>query len=518
MGNIEKYKRILLRNRFLKRLYLFLKPAYWHLRTDEQRRFDRRLQFIFAGCFLAILFLLILVFSLRSCIAPRTEEDIPAPSTEPVQEKEYLEDVQLYMETANKKVITLEMQLDKNETLSGLLKRANLSMKEALAVSGSLSIVTDLRKLRPGQAFELFFLEDNSFQGIKFEDRKGDIIGTFKDSDGDFVPQSREGKIQIHRYSAGGLILTTFSEAAKEASVPSSIIRQVTNALDGEINFKTDLKKGEPFQIIYEQKKTETGKDVGSPQLLYVSLTTQRDTYQRYYFVDGSGSASFYNEFGEKSPQTLLKRPLGTGRISSYFGVRKHPILGHEIHHSGVDFPAPTGTAVPAAADGVITHIGRNGAYGKYIRIRHNDTYSTAYAHLNDYNPTLRIGVHVKKGQVIAYVGSTGRSTGPHLHYEVLKNGKQVNPLNTYTLPKKTLKNEALNAFVEKAKKINPDFRDPRLLSKDEIQARQQSTPSVSEDKNSSVEAQEKPTQVQEKQTKMTPIVPKKKPKRQKEQ
>ena len=278
------------------------------------------------------------------------------------------------------------------------------------------------------------------------------------------------------------------------------------------------MKKGEPFQVIYEQKKTETGKDVGTPQLLYVSVTTQKDTYQRYFFVDGSGSASFYNEFGEKSPQTLLKRPLGKGRISSYFGTRKHPILGHDIHHAGVDFPALVGTAVPAAADGVITHIGRNGAYGKYIRIRHNDTYSTAYAHLNDYNPTLRIGVHVKRGQTIAYVGSTGRSTGPHLHYEVLKNGKQVNPLNTYTLPKKTLKNEALNAFVEKAKKINPNFKDPRLLTKDAIQARQQTTSSVPEGKTASVETQEKPTQVQEKQIRTVPIVPKKKPNLQKEQ
>ena len=464
----ETYKNKILKNRFFKRLYLFLKPAYWHLRTTEQRRFDFRLQFIFAGCFLIILLLALFIFFLRNTTtSPKPEEDSLAPtitheetlSTEEITSKEE----PLYLDKANKKVTTVELQLNKNETLSGLLKRANLSMREALIVGESLSIVTDLKKLRPGQNFELFFLEDGSFQGIRFEDRKGDIIGTFKDNEGNLIPQSREGKIQTQRHSAKGIISTTFSEAAKEADVPSSVVRQVTGALDGEINFKTDLKKGEPFQIIYEQKKTETGKDVGSPQLLYVSLTTQKDTYQRYFFVDGTGAAGFYNEFGEKSPQTLAKRPLGKGRISSYFGVRKHPVLGHDIHHAGVDFPSPVGTPIPAAADGIITHLGRNGAYGKYIRIRHNDTYSTAYAHLSDYNSALRIGSYVKRGQTIAYVGSTGRSTGPHLHYEVLKNGKQVNPLNTYTLPKKTLKNEALAAFVEKAKKINPKFQDPRL-------------------------------------------------------
>ena len=170
------------------------------------------------------------------------------------------------------------------------------------------------------------------------------------------------------------------------------------------------------------------------------------------------GVEGFYSEKAEKSQQTIMKRPLGkAGRISSGYGTRVHPILGHKIHHDGIDFAAKMNTPIPAAADGVIVELGRKGGYGKYIRIKHNNTYSTAYAHMNDYGENLRIGSFVKRGEVIGYVGSTGRSTGPHLHYEVIKNKVQVNPSSNHVLPKRILKNNSLESFNKIVSELTPE-------------------------------------------------------------
>lgn len=458
--------------RFIKKLhplihrgFLFFKPSYWRLRTPAQKQFDTKLQYIFLGCLIGVLAVALIIPAAHKLVSytPKEDdmlsyvEDKPEQKQEPQQEEEE----KLMLNESGSPIIPISLQLQKNETLTGLLKRANVSMAEALAISDSLALVTDLRKLRPEQTFELYFSEDEVFQGLKMEMRGGEVISSFKNTDGDFIPEAKEGKIQTELITVEGIIQENFAKAASANQIPSLIVQQVTRALDGEINFRTDLKSGEPFKVIYEKKTTQTGREIGKSQLLYVMLKTQRDTYQRYYFVDGTGVQGFYNEYGESAPQTLLKRPLGKGRISSPFGTRIHPILGYQIHHDGIDFPAPIGTPVPAGADGVIVQMGRNGGYGKYVKIKHNNTYSTAYGHLNGYNKELRVGSYVKRGETIAYVGNTGRSTGPHLHYEVIRNGKKVNPLNTYTLPKRTLKYQTLEAFKKRAKEINPEYEYP---------------------------------------------------------
>ena len=261
--------------RFLKKLhplihrgYLFLKPAYWRLRTPAQKRFDIKLQYIFIGCFIGVLATALVIPAAHRLISYPTDEaevrfsdlitEEPLPPEDVLQKEVQTDD--LLLNEAETQIIPILLQLNKNETLSGLLTRADVSMADALAASESLSLITDLRKLQPGQSFELFFNEDNIFQGLKMEMRNGDIISTFKNTDGDFVPQSKEGKIETQLIALEGIIQSSFAAAAQEADVPSSIVQQVTRALDGQINFRTDLKAGEPFKIIYEKKTTEKYK------------------------------------------------------------------------------------------------------------------------------------------------------------------------------------------------------------------------------------------------------------------
>jgi murein DD-endopeptidase MepM/ murein hydrolase activator NlpD len=165
-------------------------------------------------------------------------------------------------------------------------------------------------------------------------------------------------------------------------------------------------------------------------------------------FKPKGGFADYYNREGKSVKKTLMRTPINGARLSSRFGKRRHPILGYTKIHRGVDFAAPKGVPIMAAGDGVIEMLGRNGGYGKYIRIRHNSTYKTAYAHMSGYKRGLRKGSRVRQGSIIGYVGSTGRSTGPHLHYEVIKNGRQTNPMSVRLPAGDKLKGKALKTFL----------------------------------------------------------------------
>ena len=188
-------------------------------------------------------------------------------------------------------------------------------------------------------------------------------------------------------------------------------------------------------------------------------LATGGRKMQFYRFETEPGAFEYFDARGQGARRALLATPVDSVRITSSYGRRRHPILGYNMMHRGVDFGAPTGTPIRAAGDGTVVSRGWKGAYGRYIRIRHRNGYQTAYAHLSRYAKGLRRGGRVKQGQVIGYVGSSGRSTGPHLHYEVLVNGRQVNPV-TLKLPSgKTLKGEALERF-----RLHRDAIDRRLL------------------------------------------------------
>ena len=349
--------------------------------------------------------------------------------------------------------------LEKGDSLLGLLSDEKVNVTDRMAIADALEIMIDLKSLRPGMGFILFWEKDGTLAGLSIQVKEGENIAVLREKDGGWTPFSAAGRIETQTIRKQGSIEHTFSGSAAKAGIPESVIAQVTAALDGEVDFYSDLKPGDTFDVIFETKTTPGGLEIGRKQLLFIGLKVGDKEYNRYAYTDATGTPMFYDARGRSGEKSLLKRPLkGRSRLSSPYGKRRHPILMYEIFHHGVDLAAPMNTPIQAAADGTITQLGRKGAYGKYIRIRHADGYQSAYGHMNGYRQDLKVGSQVKRGEVIGYVGSTGRSTGPHVHFEVWKNNKTVNPFGRNVISSKQLKNFELEQFFSYAESLHPDF------------------------------------------------------------
>ena len=349
--------------------------------------------------------------------------------------------------------------LEKGDSLLGILSAEKVPTADRLAVVEALEVIIDLKSLRPGMSFMLFKATDDTLHGVSIQIKEGETLAAVREADDSWTPITATGRIETENIRMTGTVEKTFSGSAQKVGISESIIAQVISALDGEVDFSTDINPGDTFDVIFETKKTSAGLEIGTKQLLFVGLKTQQKEYYRYAFTNASGTTSFYNAKGRSGEKVIIKKPLkARPRLSSSYGKRRHPILMYEIFHHGVDLAAPTNTPIQAGADGVITQLGRKGGYGKYIRVKHADNYETAYAHMNGYRQDLKVGSRVKRGEVIGYVGSTGRSTGPHLHYEVIKGGKTVDPLGKNVISAKVLKDFELEQFISMAEGLHPDF------------------------------------------------------------
>ncbi len=350
-------------------------------------------------------------------------------------------------------------QLDKGESLLTLLSQENVPTADRVQIVDGLELLINLKTLRPGMQF-MFFKDGPAVVGISLMTGQGETLAVLREADGSWTPFSHTGRIETKTERWQGTVEGNFTKSAKNTNVPESVINQIINALDGEVNFASDIQNGTQFDIIAEFKQTEGGLEIGGKQLLFIGLRGGSLNINRYAYTAKDGTTSFYDARGKSSGKRLLTRPLrAKARLSSPYGRRMHPILKYEIFHKGVDLAAPKNTPVMAAADGVIESIGRKGSYGKYIGIKHADGYQTAYAHLNGYRADLKVKSKVKRGEVIGYVGSTGRSTGPHLHFEVLKNKKIVNPFGKNVIAARQLKDFDLEQFQFWAETVHPDYK-----------------------------------------------------------
>ena len=249
-----------------------------------------------------------------------------------------------------------------------------------------------------------------------------------------------------------GKILQSLYKTAIDLEVQPNIIIEFARVYGFQVDFQRDIRKNDTFQIMYEVFKDDKGKILETGNVIFANLKLS-GTNNSLYFFNKKGNEGHYDENGKSVKKALMKTPINGARLSSAYGMRKHPIDGYNKMHRGTDFAAPMGTSIMASGDGVVIRARWCGGGGNCIKIRHNSIYETIYAHMKSFARGIREGVRVKQGQTIGYVGSTGKSTGPHLHYEVVRNGKKINSQKLKLPSGKILKNKNRELFeVEKIK------------------------------------------------------------------
>jgi murein DD-endopeptidase MepM/ murein hydrolase activator NlpD len=356
------------------------------------------------------------------------------------------------------------VEVHRGDTLMALLVDSGIQRGEAHNAITALSEVFSPRTLKVGQVVRLAMLPAGSGPDASASDAQDDTLRLVslgltanpeedvlvaRQADDSFAARV-EARPLARRLSAyGGTIETSLFEAARTNGVPVETVVELIRLFSFDVDFQREIQPGDRFEVLYDSFYDQAGTLAKTGPLTYASMVLSGKRLEFYHFDMPDGSDDYFDANGRSVRRALLKTPVDGARISSGFGMRKHPIQGYTKMHRGVDFAAPSGTPIYAAGKGVIERIGRNGGYGNYIRIRHNSTYKTAYAHLKRYAKGMKRGVRVQQGQIIGYVGTTGRSTGPHLHYEVLVDNKQVNPLKIKLPSGKSLKGSDLEAFQQ---------------------------------------------------------------------
>ena len=341
----------------------------------------------------------------------------------------------------------------KGSTLADVLASANVSRRQAHDAVGALKKVFDPRSLQIGQRIDLTLSKENDLEAMildlglrRAEVRRG--------PDGRYEAFGKEKPVVIRMAAAQGRIRSSLYEAAVRDGVPARIVAELIRLYSWEVDFQREIQPGDGFHLAYEQFLGADGELLRHGDIVYAQLTLSDDEKPLYRFETPSG-ADYFDAAGRSARRALLRTPVDGARLTSRFGKRKHPILGFTRLHRGVDFAAPAGTPILAAGDGVVVFRGNKGGYGRYILVRHNARYSTAYGHLSRFKRGVTKSSRVRQGQVIGFVGSSGLSTGPHLHYEIHRNGRQINPLSIKMPSGKILTGDALARFERERERID---------------------------------------------------------------
>ena len=335
----------------------------------------------------------------------------------------------------------------KGQSLNSILTDAGASQQEIFEVSKVLKKFINLKTINTNQVFEILTHKDTG-EIIRLTINLDNInsLHVFKKNK-EFVANKIEKVLYKKITLAEGMINSSMYQAAEKEKIDPEVIVNFAGIFGFEIDFQRDIRRGDIFQIVYDKYVDDDGELQKNGDIIYAYMKNNGREIALYRFVDQKGIPGYYRTNGKSIEKALMKTPINGARLSSTFGMRKHPILGYNKMHRGTDFAAPTGTPIMASGSGIIEQVGWYGAYGKYIRIKHNSKYKTAYAHLNGYARGIKKGAKVRQGQIIGYVGSTGRSTGPHLHYEVLVNGKRMNSQRLKLPSGRTLRGEDREKF-----------------------------------------------------------------------
>lgn len=330
-----------------------------------------------------------------------------------------------------------DLKVGSGDTLSELLQSAGVSVRDSILALRSMNKDFDPRRIRQGQ--ELTIETSLDGEGNTTLDKLTLPVSVAKQiivtRDGDsFESSVLEKDIEIKNFAKSLTIDSSLYASAARVGVPAQVIAELIRVYSWNVDFQRDIRSGDNLKVLYSVQETEDGEFAGYGDVEFADLTLSGKSKALYRYETKDGRTDYYEPGGASIRKTLMKTPVDGARLSSGYGMRFHPVLGYSKMHKGTDFAAPTGTPIYAAGDGVVEYAGRFGSYGNYVRIRHNGSLKTAYAHMQKFAKKVHKGSRVEQGQIIGYIGTTGRSTGPHLHYEVLKNSVQVNP-NRIDLP-----------------------------------------------------------------------------------
>ncbi|MCB1529389.1 MAG: peptidoglycan DD-metalloendopeptidase family protein [Rhodospirillales bacterium] len=350
------------------------------------------------------------------------------------------------------------------DSLGIVMEHSGVGGTEADQIIKAMKANFDPRHLKAGQDVHMHFVPEDG-GGMRFARMKIplDSVKTlivYRGAEG-FSSKLHEKEVEkVARAQKTNIEVSLYGSAAK-AGIPKSVVTEAIRIYSWNVDFQRDVRKGDGLEVLYDSFETDNGHVVKTGDILYAKLTLNGKELPLYRYEMADGRVGYFGADGQSLKRTLMTTPIDGARMSSGFGMRRHPVLGYSKMHKGMDFAAATGTPIYAAGDGVVEKAGRFSSYGKYVRIRHNSELKTAYAHMSKIKT--RVGARVTQGQVIGYVGTTGRSTGPHLHYEVLKNGQQINPRSVNLPTGEKLTGQDMKKFKSEIKKI--DERYARLVA-----------------------------------------------------
>ena len=337
-----------------------------------------------------------------------------------------------------------------------IIDKLDISKKEKKKILATILNEKKLKILNINQKFN-FKLDNLSKERIvefRIETGKKNEIVFSKSADEDkFISRVITKNFKKKVVYKETIIKDSLYNSAINLNINPNIILEFARLYGFQIDFQRDIWKDDSFQIIYEEFVNENKEVIDTGEIIFANLNLQNTDYQLYKFEYAKNKIDYFDENGKSVKKTLMKTPINGARLSSSYGKRKHPILGYTKMHTGTDFAAPTGTPIMASGDGKVMKAGWCGGGGNCVKIKHNNVYQTVYAHMSKFGRGIKRGTRVKQGQIIGYVGSTGLSTGPHLHYEVIENGKKVNSQKLKLPSGKVLKgNERKNFEVAKIK------------------------------------------------------------------
>ncbi len=351
------------------------------------------------------------------------------------------------------------VQIRRGETFEQAVRRTGVAPAEASAVAATVANAFDLADLRAGLKFETAIARprdgrgDARLIGLTMRTGPASQLTVSRSFDGALRLRSLEEKVTHETVVLKGDVERSLSASARELGATASIVRSASRLFATKFDMQRDIRASDEFTMVFDREVTEAGRTVNVGDLMYAEL--RGVTFYRFKPA-GAKEPQFFDANGKNLRSAMMRTPLQSfRRVSSNFGFRTHPISGYKKMHQGIDFAAGTGTPVVAPADGVVVEARRWGGYGNWLRIRHNNGLESGYGHLSRYGSGIRAGQRVSQGQIVAYVGSTGASTGPHLHYELWRNGQRINPAGVRTQEGTELAGADLAAFRAEKSRID---------------------------------------------------------------